>query len=483
MRQEAMTEAWVKWESQLINGVFPLRRFLSASDHGAVFLTEYKAQHLPNAALKLVPAIPTLMGAQLSYWTTAANLSHPHLIRLLEAGRCQLGSLQCLFVVMEYAEQTLSQILPQRALTPDEVQEMLLPILDALAFLHRQDLVQGRLKPSNILVVNDQLKLASDTIRPAGESTASIAQSSVYDPPEAGDGSFSAAGDIWSLGITLIESLTQYPPARPYNAPLPTTLPPAFVDIVRQCLDRNPANRPTVADLQAHITAPVVSEPQPAPQPPMSVSQPVLSIPEPLMYEVPSRATPPQESPRQRLLVPAIAGVVILSVAVWAGLRMLSSRTSSQQSASPAVALQAPEKSASAPSGISTPSSGASTAKSKPAPSRPASRSSARPAHPSAGGSPSVLHGEIPFVPRSALDTIHGTVRVGVRVTVDSSGHVVQETLENPGPSKYFARLATGAARKWTFAPAANGGSREWLLRFEFTRGGTTAQAVVRRER
>lgn len=67
-----MAEVWTEWEGQVINGVFPLRRFLGASDHSAVFLTEYKAQNLPNAALKLVPAIPALAQAQLSRWTTAA---------------------------------------------------------------------------------------------------------------------------------------------------------------------------------------------------------------------------------------------------------------------------------------------------------------------------------------------------------------------------------------------------------------------------
>jgi outer membrane biosynthesis protein TonB len=66
-------------------------------------------------------------------------------------------------------------------------------------------------------------------------------------------------------------------------------------------------------------------------------------------------------------------------------------------------------------------------------------------------------------------------------VTVDSSGNVVDETLENPGPSKYFARLATVAARKWKFAPADNQDSREWLLWFEFTRGSTTGHAGTTR--
>jgi serine/threonine protein kinase len=252
-----MSEVWSKWESQVINGVFPLRRFLGGSDHSGVFLTEYKAQNLPNAVLKLVPAIPTLTEAQLSYWTAAAALSHPHLIRLLEVGRCQLGGLQFLFVVMEHAEQTLAQILPKRALAPEEVREMLLPILSALAFLHRRNLVQGQLKPVNILVVGDQLKLASDTIHPAGESTASIAPPSVYDPPETNDGSFLAAGDIWGLGITVVEALTQHPPALSEKGfdtdSLPTTFPTMFAGIVRQCLSPNPSYRPTVADLEVQL--------------------------------------------------------------------------------------------------------------------------------------------------------------------------------------------------------------------------------------
>jgi serine/threonine protein kinase len=142
-----MTEVWTKWEGVVINGAFPLRRFLSGSDHSGVFLTEYKAQNLPNAAIKFVPTDPALTEAQLSRWRTAAALSHPHLIRLLAAGNCRLGGLPFLFVVMEYAEETLSQILPHRALTPDEVREMLLPTLDALAYLHRKNLVHCQLKP------------------------------------------------------------------------------------------------------------------------------------------------------------------------------------------------------------------------------------------------------------------------------------------------------------------------------------------------
>jgi len=63
-------------------------------------------------------------------------------------------------------------------------------------------------------------------------------------------------------------------------------------------------------------------------------------------------------------------------------------------------------------------------------------------------------------------------------VTVDSSGNVLHESPESPGSSRYFVRLATEAARKWKFAPADGQDSREWLLRFEFTRGGVTGHAT-----
>jgi serine/threonine-protein kinase len=463
-----MTEVWTKWEGQVINGVFPLRRFVRASDHSAVFLTEHAAQNLPTAALKLVPALPKLAQAQLARWSAAAALAHPHLIRLLESGRCQIEDLEFIFVVMEYAEQTLAQILPQRPLTADEVREMLPPTLSALAFLHGKNLVHGQLKPSNFLVVDDQLKLASDTIRPAGESTATITAPSVYDPPEASGGSSSAAGDIWSLGITLAEALTQHPASLPdgglESALVAAAVPRALVDIVRQCLNRNPANRPTAAELLAEIS-PAAPLPQASPAEahvsvptaPVSVPQPGISapeqlelIPKPRVREAPNTAAAPEESPLRRYLLPATAAILVLAVALWGGSRLLSSKTSS---APPTTAAQNPEPAAPIP---------------------PA-------APPPANDSPFVIHEEIPEVSRHARDTIRGHIKIAVRVTVDGSGNVVHEVLETRGPSYYFARLATDAAGKWKFVPANDQDSRKWLLRFEFSRDGVTGHLVTPR--
>src|SRR5580700_181926 len=116
-----MTDDWTKeWERRIVNGVYPLRRFLGRSNHSVVFLTECLARNVPQAAIKILPATPARAEAQLAYWRRVATLSHPHLMRLLDTGRCQLGGHNFLFVVMDLAEQNLAQILPGRPLTPDE---------------------------------------------------------------------------------------------------------------------------------------------------------------------------------------------------------------------------------------------------------------------------------------------------------------------------------------------------------------------------
>jgi hypothetical protein len=88
-----------------------------------------------------------------------------------------------------------------------------------------------------------------------------------------------------------------------------------------------------------------------------------------------------------------------------------------------------------------------------------------------------VVHQEIPDASRGARNTIHGDLKILVRVTVDRSGAVVGETLQSPGSSKYFTHLGLEAAKKWTFSPSDRDND-PWLLRFDFTQGGVTGHAA-----
>jgi TonB family protein len=90
---------------------------------------------------------------------------------------------------------------------------------------------------------------------------------------------------------------------------------------------------------------------------------------------------------------------------------------------------------------------------------------------------PSPISEVIPDVPRSALNTISGTIRVTVRAIVDEDGKVLDATVQEQGASRYFARLALDASRKWTFAPSPSQEQRVMQIRFYFKRSGVTARA------
>ena len=52
------------------------------------------------------------------------------------------------------------------------------------------------------------------------------------------------------------------------------------------------------------------------------------------------------------------------------------------------------------------------------------------------------------------------------------------ENIDVRGSSRYFARVAADAAKKWKFAPGDNASPREWLIEFDFAREGVSAHAA-----
>jgi len=474
---ESMSEVWTRWQGHVINSVFPLGRYLGGSDHSGVFLTESAARFPSGVAIKLVPTNRALAESQLPRWKSAGGLAHPHLLPLLEWGGCQLDGLPYLYAVMEYADQTLAQLLLQRALTDDEAREMLLPTLDALAYLHGRNLVQGQLKPANILVVGDQLKLASDTIRRVGEGTMSTNTPTVYDPP----GSSSTAGDIWALGVSLFEALTRRPPSglgeRREAVVLPVDFSPAFRDVVARCLSPSPQDRPSVTELVAWVRR------RAAPSAPAETIQPALAPLEPRTPEpAPPRTAPPQVAPEPARRAPSMAqsskpralhtvvlGAVVILALGWTGVRVFRTH---RTPAPPPPPVQAPGGSLS-----QTPGAAAPAAAEVPAPVSAVSTTKLGPSD--VATSPSALHEVIPEVPRAARRTIRGHIKVWVRVIVDQDGSVFAAVADRPGPSRYFQRLAIEAAKKWTFPPVDTPSRRLMQVRFDFSRDGTTGRPLV----
>jgi serine/threonine protein kinase len=240
--QLTMADFSGEWDGRTIDGSFQLRRFLNGGAHGAVFLTSFENK---DAAIKLFYAEPRTAEAQFAQWRAAQALSHPNLIRIFAMGRAEVDDIALIYIVTEYAEEDLSQVLPDRPLTAVEALEMLEPALSALEFIHREGFVHAHFKPANIMAVQDGLKISSDGIRRPGRIDGN--ERGPYDPPERAQGIVSTAGDVWSLVMTLIEVLTQHLPSPEKTVVLAPDLPEPFAQIARNCLRSNPAERWTAA--------------------------------------------------------------------------------------------------------------------------------------------------------------------------------------------------------------------------------------------
>jgi TonB family protein len=580
-----MGDAPRDWEGQVVDGIFPLKKYLGGSDHSAVFLTDYSEGEGGTAAIKFVPAERATADLVLTNWRVAAQMAHPSLLRIFRAGRCRVDGNDLLYVVMEHADEDLADILPERALTAEETQEMLNPVLDALEYLHGKGFVHGDLKPANILASRDQLKLSSDMISRAGEAQAAPKKNSVYDPPETISGMRTTAGDVWALGTTLVEVLTQKGPEwqpGPHREPVvPESVPEPFWDIARRCLRLEPDRRATVGEIaerlntrvaaatatgaiaaaQAASAAPAQLTPKPAaaganaaasaaavgnvsasplpaspvaaigtgtgPKAPIAAGMapysaraavsaltPVAARSAPRVEPVtePSRATgmaPSRSKYFGAIVAGALVFAMILTIPRLAQRSAVSpaapagpSNTSERAAAKPADAMK-PGTASSTPAGKATTkrdiARSAATARSAskpatversvpltPTPTNAKETSIPPTAAPSAvsdstpkpaaarvdASKGEVLDQVMPEVSEGARSTIHGHVRVAVKVRVDAAGAVSDASLDSAGPSPFFADAALKAGRKWAFTPPeVNGKSvtSEWLLYFVFT--------------
>jgi TonB family protein len=442
-----MPEAWKKWEGQVVNEEFPLLRYLGGSERSAVFLTKRADREPQDVAIKLILANAENPELQVSWWELAAKLSHPHLLRLFQTGHCELEGTQLLYAVTEYAEESLSQILPYRPLTLEEARDTLRPLLDVLAYIHAKGFVHGHIKPANVMAVGDLIKVSSDGLCGVGESSRVLGATNGYAAPEIADGAGMApAADVWSLGVTLVEALTQNPPVwkgiEQAELVLPETLP--FFDIASHCLRRNPQQRWTVPEIAERLNQAPLATPK------REVVQPQSSF------------------TKWGYLAPAIAvGLVLLAVL---GSKVLLHHTSDDQAASQQ----------NAEVGRSAQNTPGQNSINKEASSAPASATAPPVAAKNSAGARSqgtVAHQVMPEVLNAALRTVQGKLKVRIKVTVDSSGNVVLTKFDSRGPSKYFAERTLEAARQWKFNPPqvdGRGVPSEWILRFEFTRGGAT---------
>jgi serine/threonine protein kinase len=197
----------------------------------------------------------------------AARLQHPGIVPVLDAGEID---------GLPYFAMPLLDARPLRGpLPPDRAAAVVRDLAAALAWAHARGVVHRDLKPENVLVHEGRPLLAdfgaaraADGLRVTGAGE--LVGTPAYMAPElllGGARDAGPAADAWSLGVLAFELVAGRLPfegrdfrefsARVLSGPAPP-LPgaPRLAPWVARCLQRDPALRPSAAEIAAGLAAP-----------------------------------------------------------------------------------------------------------------------------------------------------------------------------------------------------------------------------------
>ena len=201
---------------------------------------------------------------------TLANLEHPHVVSVLDAGRSELGP----YLVLELVEGSSLSHHRGHAMDPRLVAAMGRDIADALAYVHRRGIVHRDIKPGNILLdergevrLTDFgiARLLADTAHHTATG-ATVGTAAYLSPEQVRGARVTPAADIYALGLVLLEALTgeriysgapiEAALARLHRPPeVPTSLPQGWDTALGGMLAAEPENRSTAVEVTHQMAA------------------------------------------------------------------------------------------------------------------------------------------------------------------------------------------------------------------------------------
>jgi serine/threonine protein kinase/tetratricopeptide (TPR) repeat protein len=207
-------------------------------------------QVLTDASISSEDTSSTLAGDTLSVrlalaqeFKVLASLRHPHIINVLDYG---FDSDQQPYFTMEYLEDTTSILEVGLARSVIGKTDLINQVLQALAYLHRRGVIHRDLKPGNIMVQDDEVRVLDFGLAVGvdrSEEQMSIAGTLAYMAPEVLRGeSPAAAADLYAMGVIIYEMLAGKlpftPDSRQFMMDVLTALPDiSFIEAIEEDLD------------------------------------------------------------------------------------------------------------------------------------------------------------------------------------------------------------------------------------------------------
>lgn len=250
---------------------YRLTDYVGAGGMGEVF----KAYHAETGRLAAVKILyrPEFKARFQNEAIVQSSLTHPNIARLYEYS--QLDERPVL--IIEWVDgQSLDEVIRRKKrLTNNEASLIIRQIISAVSYVHQAGIIHRDLKPSNVRITPDgQVKILDFGIA-KGKYTPQLTQvgyvvgTTEFMAPEQFRGRVDAKSDIWALGILLYEITTGHLPfddsnpmllrqqiergsfTRPHV--LNPSISPELASIIANCLQTNPSQRPSGADILQNL--------------------------------------------------------------------------------------------------------------------------------------------------------------------------------------------------------------------------------------
>ena len=259
---------WNELEGQTIDRIYPLRRLVRSEGRSAWFETVTGEELSTPGTISLTEAL-TDEDEVTARLKAAQNLKHPNLVTITKVGQVKLDNTLIVYAVMEHIEQSLSDVLQNQILTPEEGREVAEALVGALTAIHQKGMSHGRVEAASVLATEETVKLRSDCLQTT------------------------AAGqveDVAGIGTTLFHAFTQRKALTATDAQI-NRIPAPFAEIIRNSFARRWTLAQIANALKPGQPAAQAIPPAPAPVRPQTAAP----VPPPIPPPIPPSAKPAHE--------------------------------------------------------------------------------------------------------------------------------------------------------------------------------------------
>jgi serine/threonine protein kinase len=264
---------WSSLTGLILDGGYEMKEPLELEEASALFKIRVLGGWGQEALVRLYHADLAQAEEQLSFWQTLREWPHPNVSTPLAAGYRWLGDVGVVYIVLPIPDEKLSSVLVERPLTEGEATEVVRNIASGLGHLHACGLMHGSIAPETVLAIANAMQVSVESVRRQGADLLVSPPRARYLAPESVDANVTTAADMWCLGATLFEALSQ----RRYDAfsrDRIKSLP--FSWLLQKCLEESPDVRCNLTEaLSIFARGPKAAPPPPKPV----VAEPVAPPP------------------------------------------------------------------------------------------------------------------------------------------------------------------------------------------------------------